>query len=314
MSTPSRPLHPCTSSTRPTPQPNSPSDELDVADSRDQPNDLNLPRFSPSGLLSSLRGSNPKTESQYPSTTSKPRTSPQTSRATSRDLESSSSGSSSSSSSGSEDEESGGLGDLVRSLHESNETQSIRTSRRKRSKPEHDDTGNVRSRRTGSGSTMNRNGSRVDSLKSAVGSRLGKVCSTASGRTGTGSGDEEEDPGDGGLPTLNSSTRPPRPSPPLPARTRSGEDPSSIPPRFSTRPSSASALDPRRHLQQNHQDLNQPFIPEVPRQAQSLPRKIGGLVTSYLSVLDPGGRASMQQDLQAGTPPLNTIAALIATT
>lgn len=365
-----------TSSTQPIPSSTSRIDELDVTDPPPR-SDSTLPLFSPSGTLSSLKGTTHNTGSQIQSPSSKPQNSrrPTRTRHASED-------SSSSSGSEDEDEESGGLGDLVRSLHESNETQSLRQSRRKRAKPDQDDSRSVHSRRTESGSTrgpMRRNGSRLESLRSAAGSRLGRVHSAASGRTGTGPEGEEEDEGEGALPTVeeksssfNSTNRPPPPAPsasfthrtlhppplqhphhslqvapisktsspnsttsdyfprstsssthlpqqppsspsPLPPPNPQNDSPSILP-RFNTRLSSASTLDPRRHLQQNHQDLNHPFIPEVPRQVQSVPRRIGSLISSYLSILDPGGRASMQQDLDAGTAPLSTISALIATT
>ena len=390
MSAPPKPPPPRrTSTTRRSTSTRPPSlNELDVTES--QTTEPDFTRFSPSGLLSSLRGVTPQDESRSSSRPSKPQHRRQSSRASTgrRKGEETSSSSSGSSSSGSDDdEESGGLGNLIRSLHDSNETHSLRERRQKRANADESDS--VHSRRSGSGSSRGskRNNSRSGSLRSGTGSRLGRAPSAGSGRSGSGPRGEREDSGGGGLPTveersasLNSTTRPPpaapsqsfnqkamrptpqqfhqnsfqkwwspdaksyppfttannplpgqtpaispsrppQPSPPPPPSTTTPttepsptQTSSLVPPLIVSRPSSSSTLDPRHLHDAHHQNLNEPFIPLVPHHAKSVPKKIGGQISNYLSALDPGGRTTMANDEHAGTAPLHTIAALIATT
>lgn len=367
--------------------------ELDVTEHQSTNNEPNTTRFSPSGLLSSLQGTTPNGGSRSRSRASQP---PQISRqATRRRRKGEETSSESESSSGSsdddndDDEPSGGLGDLIRSLHDSNETQSVRKrrARQKQGNEDRSDSESVRSRLTGSGSSagLSRANTGRSERSRSRGGRVGRVQSRESATRGGSGGSGVETPG-GGLPTveertasLNPTQRPPppapsqsfnqhhqanrptvvhshqnsfqkwwspearnfppftttanpqpgqipahslepQPTPPLPLPTPSlpqsppADGSSSPPPLFTSRLSATSTLDPRRHHAAHHQDLNEPFIPEIPHHAQSVPRKVGGWISNYLGTLDPGGNLARMNDEHAGTAPLHTIAALIATT
>lgn len=80
------------------------------------------------------------------------------------------------------------------------------------------------------------------------------------------------------------------------------------------RSSNVSTLDPRRHHQAHLQNLNEPFIPEIPHHVQSVPRQVASAVYEYFSLADPLGRTTKHQNSHDATAPLHTIAALIATT
>lgn len=75
-----------------------------------------------------------------------------------------------------------------------------------------------------------------------------------------------------------------------------------------------STLDPRRHHKSHLQNLNEPFIPEIPHHVQSVPKQIANTVYQYFSLADPLGRTTKHQNSYDATAPLHTIAALIATT